>query len=441
MKPILPLVGLAGALWSASMANVQSQAYTWATIAGLCGTTNLGSADGTNGNARFYYPKGIAADGAGNVYVADSGNYTVRKITPVGSNWVVSTLAGAAGIPGDADGTNSNARFRSPCGIALDSASNLYVTDSAHYTVRRITPVGTNWVVTTIAGQPGIQGSNDGTNTNARFYQPTCIAVDQEGNLYVADTGNDTVRKIAPVGTNWVVSTLAGSVGLSASKDGMNGNAWFANPNGVAVDRGGNVCIADYYGSTLRWVTFDGTNRYVTTVAGGTYVTGSADGTSQGARFYRPSAIAMDSAGNLFVTDALNDNIRKVTHIGTNWVVSTVGGSATNYGTADGTGTDARFYMPLGVAVNTVGDVYVADTWNHAIRLGRFVPWLQCALSASQLILSWPTNANGFVPETSIIPPLGTSWSPMTNAVAVLGDCFVLTNNLNTPAAFYRLRK
>ena len=188
-------------------------------------------------------------------------------------------------------------------------------------------------------------------------------------------------------------------------------------------------------------MTFEGTNRYVTTVAGGTYVTGSADGTNQGARFYRPSAVAMDSSGNLFVTDALNDNIRKVTHIGTNWVVSTVGGSATNYGTADGTGTDARFYMPLGAAVNTMGDVYVADTWNHAIRLGRFVPWLQCALSGSQLILSWPTNANGFVPETSIIPPLGTSWSPMTNAVAVLGDCFVLTNNLNTPAAFYRLRK
>jgi hypothetical protein len=361
MKPIFTLVVLVGTIWSASIVNVQSQAYTWTTIAGLCGTTNSGSADGTNGNARFNNPKGIAADGAGNLYVADSGNHMVRKITPVGTNWVVSTLAGAAGALGDADGTNSNARFWAPCGIALDSANNLYVADSTRYTIRRIAPVGTNWVVTTIAGQPGSQGSNDGTNTNARFYQPTYIAVDQEGSLYVADTGNDTVRKIAPVGTNWVVSTLAGSVGLSASKDGMNGNAWFSNPGGIALDRGGSVCVADYYGSTLRWMTLVGTNWYVTTIAG-SYATGSVDGTNRNARFYRPSGVAMDSAGSLFVTDALNDNIRKVTHTGTNWVVSTIGGSATNSGAADGTGTDARFNTPLGVVVNIAGDVYVADT-------------------------------------------------------------------------------
>ena len=441
MKPIFPLVGLVGALWSASMVSVQSQAYTWTTIAGLCGSTNSGSADGTNANARFYYPKGLAVDGAGSLYVADSGNHTIRKITPIGTDWVVSTLAGAAGAPGDADGTNSNARFWNPCGIALDGAGNLYVADSARYTIRRITPVSTNWVVTTIAGLPGVQGSNDGTNTNARFYQPTYIAVDQAGNLYMADNGNDTVRKIAPVGTNWVVSTLAGHVGTSASKDGMNGNAWFSNPNGIALDRVGNVCVADYYGSTIRWMALDGTNWYVTTIAGGTYATGSADGTNRNARFYRPSAVAMDGAGSLFVTDAVNDNVRKITPVGTNWVVSTLGGSATNSGAADGTGTDARFYTPLGVAVNTAGDLYVADSWNHAIRLGRFNPWLQCALSGRQLILSWPTNATGFMPETSITSSLGASWSPVTNGVAVLGDCFVLTNNLDAPVAFYRLRK
>jgi len=356
MKPTFLFVVLAGAFWSASMVRAQAQAYAWSTLAGLCGPANSGSADGTNGTARFYYPKGVAADGAGNLYVADTGNHAVRKITPVGTSWVVSTLAGAAGAPGDADGTNNAARFWSPVGIALDSAGNLYVADSARHTVRRLAPAGTDWVVTTIAGLAGIQGSSDGTNSKARFYKPTFIAVDQRSNLYVSDTGNETVRKITPVGTNWVVSTLAGSVGTSASRDGMNGAAWFDDPNGIAVD-------------------------------------------------------------------------------------STVGGSATNSGAADGTGADARFYTPLGVAVNPAGDVYVADSWNHAIRLGRFMPCLRCTFSGRQLILSWPTNVVGFLPESSVSLARAASWTPVTNALAVVADCFVLTNSLDVPTAFYRLRK
>src|SRR5262249_24729156 len=144
--------------------------------------------DGSGGNAQFYGPQGIAADSAGDVYVADTWNHTVRKIT---SGGVVSTLAGLAGNFGSADGTNSAARFNAPSGIALDSAGNLYVSDFFNHTIRKITPAG---LVTTLAGLAGVWGSADGTNNDARFFEPAGIAVDKNGNVHVADSGNGTIR-------------------------------------------------------------------------------------------------------------------------------------------------------------------------------------------------------------------------------------------------------
>ena len=139
-------------------------------------------------------------DSAGNVYVADADNDTIRKVTPVGTNWVVTTLAGLAGNAGSADGTNSAARFYYPYGVAVDSAGNVYVADTDNDTIRKVTPVGTNWVVTTLAGLAGNAGSADGTGSAARFYCPGGVAVDSAGNVYVADTHNDTIRKVTPVG-------------------------------------------------------------------------------------------------------------------------------------------------------------------------------------------------------------------------------------------------
>ena len=169
---------------------------------GLAGS--YGSADGTGSAARFYCPCGVAVDSAGNVYVADSDNHTIRKVTPGG---VVTTLAGLAGSSGSADGTGSAARFYDPYGVAVDSAGNVYVADYRNHTIRKVTPGG---VVTTLAGLAGSSGSADGTGSAARFYYPYGVAVDSAGNVYVADTCNNTIRKVTPGG---VVTTLAGVAG------------------------------------------------------------------------------------------------------------------------------------------------------------------------------------------------------------------------------------
>jgi len=280
--------------------------YTFITIAGKAGIT--GSTDGTNSAARLYVPSGVAADTNGNVFVADAGNNTIRKVTPVGANWVVTTLAGRAGISGDADGTNSAALYNSPYAVAVDSADNLYVADWLNYTIRKVTPVGTNWVVTTLAGKAGVRGSADGTNSAARFDGPEGLAVDSAGNLYVADSA--TIRKMTPVGTNWAVTTLAGMARTSGSGDGTNGAALFNSPAGVAVDSAGNLYVADTGNGMIRKVTPMGTNWVVRTLAG-PGLPGSLDGTGSAAGFFSPFSVAVDSAGNLYVADFRDDTIRK----------------------------------------------------------------------------------------------------------------------------------
>ena len=185
-----------------------TQAGGVTTLAGLPGT--FGSTDGTGGDARFYYPDKLALDNTGNLYVADSGNSTIRKVTGEG---VVTTLAGLAGSFGSANGTGSAARFNSPEGVAVDSAGNVYVADADNCTIRKVAPVGTNWVVTTIAGLTGSVGSANGTGGAARFSFPQGLAIDSTGNLYVGDTDNYSIRKVTSVGTNWVVTTLVGRAG------------------------------------------------------------------------------------------------------------------------------------------------------------------------------------------------------------------------------------
>ncbi len=180
--------------------------YTFTTVAGVA----PGAIGGIGSAARFFHPEGVALDGAGNVYVADTSNHTIRKTTPAGD---VTTFAGRAGEYGTADGAGSAARFYRPEGIALDSAGNVYVADSLH-TIRRITP---NGVVSTLAGTPYTSGSSDGMGSAARFTFPKGLAVDAAGIIYVADSGNHTIRKITPAG---VVSTLAGLAGSSGSGDG-----------------------------------------------------------------------------------------------------------------------------------------------------------------------------------------------------------------------------
>jgi len=325
------------------------------TLSGNPGSYGSGNADGSGGAARFNGPWGVAVDGAGNVYVADSGNHTIRKITPAG---VVTTLAGLAGWSGKVDGTGTAARFNNPKGVAVDGAGNVFVADYGNDTIRKVSAAG---VVTTLAGTAGVFGTADGTGAAAEFWRPSGVAVDGAGNVFVADYGNDTIRKVTAAG---VVTTLAGSPALSGWADGTGIEAAFYNPSGVAVDGAGNVFVADYGNQAIRKVAAGGV---VTTLAGSAVVYGRADGKGGGQRFlfYRPTGTAVDAAGNVFVADSYNNTIRKVTAAG---VTSTLAGCVGVAGSADGTGEAARFNQPTGVAVDGAGNLFVADYGNHTIR-------------------------------------------------------------------------
>jgi len=316
----------------------------------LAGNVNGGSANGTGAAASFNTPQGVALDGNGNVYVADANNNMIRKITSAG---VVTTLAGSV-PPGAADGTGAAASFRTPTGVAVDGNGNVYVADANNNMIRKITAAG---VVTTLAGSVS-PGSADGTGAAASFAYPSGVAVDGNGNVYVADNVYNLIRKITPAG---VVTTLAGNVS-GGSADGTGSAASFASPSGVAVDGNGTVYVADLANSLIRKITPTGV---VTTLAGNVNP-GFADGTGSAASFNEPAGVAVDGNGNVYVADCANYSIRKITAAG---VVSTLAGNpAGNGGSADGTGAAASFRCPLGVATTSGGTLHVADTYNNLIR-------------------------------------------------------------------------
>lgn len=312
-----------------------------------------GTADGAATAARFHYPSAVAVTSAGTTFVADTDNDTVRAIS---ASSVVSTLAGAAGRVNTADGPGTDARFDDPYAAAVDANGVVYVADNAAHVIRRISADG---IVTTYAGTPGSFGIDDGTGFNARFYSPSGVAVDSAGNVYVADSGNSTVRKIAPGG---IVTTFAGLGRTRGGTDATGTNARFEQPFGIAVDPNGNVYVSDSMANTIRKISPAGV---VTTLAGRYGASGSADGAGSDARFTVPYAVAVDTAGTLYVVDHGNHTIRKITAAGT---VSTLAGTAGTAGSTNARGAAASFRYPSGIAVDRSGTVFVADTDNQLIR-------------------------------------------------------------------------
>lgn len=444
--------------------------YLFTTFAGV---SSIGSSDGPGSAARFYGPQGVTTDSNGNLFIVDEGNDTIRMMAPTG---VVSTVAGSAGISGKTDGVGGSARFDGPQGIVSDTAGNLYVTDTGNHTIRRITPAG---IVSTFAGLAGVTGNVDGAGNSARFNRPRGIAIDSANNLYVTESGNGGIRKISADG---VVSTFAinlqfpdvtdgvpagayGAIavdshgnafvsryvfrdyytdapklqdyyeayigfvtkvapdgvlsdlwetdtlryfdgrssngfasallfnsqdqltatsgyqlvrysptdsslkpvagdGLNGSLDGAAAAARFEFPLSLARDRNGALYVGDAGNNTVRKLDSTGV---VSTVAGIAVPVArtTTDGNGAAARFQSPTAGAMDASGNVYVTDSASHCIRKITPAG---VVTTLAGSPNNSGSADGIGSAARFSHPRGIAVDSTGTVYVADTFNHTIR-------------------------------------------------------------------------
>lgn len=429
-------------------AGLQSQAqsiyepYTFTTIAGKAGI--LGMANGTNSAARFNYPSQVAVDDAGNLYVADLDNNTIRKLTPTGTNWVVTTVAGKPGVAGGVDGTNSAARFDGPDGVVLDGAGNLYVTDWRGCTVRKVAPVGTNWVVTTLAGKEAQFGSTDGVGSAARFFAPNGLAIDRAGNLYVADGGNNTVRKVAPLGTNWVVTTLAGKAGVAGGADGTNTVASFTNPAGPALDAAGNLYLADNGAdNAIRKLTPVGTNWVVATLAGKAGGHGDVDGPGSIAHFDLPTNVAVDTAGNIFVTEYYG-TVRKLTPNGSDWTVTTLAGTAGVSGSADGTGATVRFNQPQGIAIDSAGSLYVADASNQTIRKGypalvMTSPGLTTGLTGSQFGFALTGPAAGRVvidASTDLI-----IWLPIWTNILTGPLSFTDSQSDTYSTRFYRARR
>lgn len=292
-------------------------------LAGLAAVP--GSADGTGSTAQFNSPQSVAVDGFGNVYVADSGNNTIRKITASG---VVTTLAGLAGSSGSADGTGAAARFELwGASIAVDAASTVYVTEPNGARIRKITSAG---VVTTLAG------------TFATSFA-SGLAVDTTGNLFYA-SDQYVVRKLAPDGTVSDLSRLSVVTGL-------------------AVDRAGNLYVSDAPDHGIFKITPNGDRS---TVAGGHW--GPEDGPVATAGIQNPAALAVDDAGNLFFLDDDFSQVREITVQGN---VVTIGGIGAYPASDDGLGAAARFNGPMGIAVDAAGKIYIADTGNHAVRVGE----------------------------------------------------------------------
>ena len=329
------------------------------TLAGSA--SSAGRDNGPATTARFQAPIGVASDGAGNLLVADSGNHAIRKI--VLATQTVSTLAGFAGKAGSDDGTGAGALFDDPQGVASDGAGNLFVADSGNHTIRRV--VLATGVVTTLAGDPTTPGSDDGAGSAAQFNTPVALVCDGAGNLFVADSGNHTIRKVAIA--DRVVTTVAGSPGIPGSADGMAATARFDTPSGLAVDRAGNLFVADTGNRTIRRLAM--ATAAVSTLAGSVGTAGDDDGLGTAARFDTPGALVCDSAGNLFVADSGKNTIRKI-HLATQ-LVTTVVGTSGRWENVLGP-LPGEIASPSGLAFLPTGELVLTDRVGNVVLATQF---------------------------------------------------------------------
>lgn len=315
-----------------------SNAYgTVSTFAG----SSEGNANGVGTAAMFNHPFGTAMDAAGNLYISDSYNCTIRKITADGT---VTTIAGI-GTLGSADGTGSAASFYSPAGLALDANGNIFVADMGNNLIRKITPAG---VVTTFAGN-GTAGYSNGTGTAASFSAPTGIAFAADGSFYVTDSGTGLIRKVTAAG---VVTTIAGNR-TASYKNAVGTDAAFNRPAGLALDATGNIYVAEPQNKAIRKISLE---NNVTTFAGGLDSAAMVIGT--------PQSISVDANNNIYFADGAG----RVMKINKDHILTTLAGKTATTGNADGAGATATFNYPKGIVADNSGNIFLTDFNNSRIR-------------------------------------------------------------------------
>jgi sugar lactone lactonase YvrE len=426
--------------------DVVAQSGIITTVAGN-GTSGYTGDNGAAINAELDKPYAVAVDASGNLVFDDTGNNVTRK---VGANGIISTVAGDFDLGGlyfGDGGLATNAGLSHPNGVAVDTDGNIFIADQNNNVIRK---VDTNGIITTVAGNgtSGYNGDN-GWATNEELRFPVSVAADASGNLFVGDSDNNRIRKVDIEG---VITTVAGNgyqiensqgevIGGGYSGDGGAAtNAELATPAGVAVDASGNLFIADKGNNCIRKV---GTNGIITTVAGnGTNGYSGDGGAATNAELGNPTGVAVDAGGNLFIADYLNERIRKVDASG---IITTVAGNGTSGYTGDnGTATNAEFNGPRGVTVDALGNLFIVDNGNNRIR--KVSASLSVILSTPQitvgytnftLLLSGPVGSN-FVLQVSTNL---LNWGPVSTSTIPVGGTITLRNAINhLDNGFYRVQ-
>ena len=384
------------------------------------GNSGYSGDGGPAASASLFQPGGLAFDGDGNLFIADTGNHRVRRVAVFSS--VISTVAGdgTAGFSGE-DGVATLASLDSPEGVVLDAFGDLFIADTGNHRIRR---VGANdGLITTVAGQASSGFSGDGLPaTSATMFEPHGVALDAEGSLFIADTGNSRVRKRDA--STGIITTVAGDGNLGSSGDrGAATLARLRSPEGIAVDSQGNVYISDTLNSRVRKV--DATFGLITTVAGdGSFAFSGDGGLSFRATLREPRGIVVDSEDNIFIADTNNHRVRKIEAVSD--IITTVAGSGVPGFSGDGgAATSAGLSFPVDVAVDLLGNLFIADTGNHRIRRVDAVTGMITTIAGD--------GASGFSGDGG--PALSASlWSPRGVAVSAQGNV-VIADTLN-----YRVR-
>jgi len=351
-----------GMLAASNPALAQGMITTWAGN----GTPAYSGDGGQATSASLNFSKGVALDGAGNAYIADTDNYRVRRVTPAG---VITTVAGNGIMAGSGDGGLAvAASISNVTGVVVDPAGNLYIADVSNRRIRKVSPAG---IITTIAGV-GVQGfsGDGGPAISAMLGQPVALAMDSAGNLYSADSAKQRVRKIDRSG---IITTVAGNgIDAYSGDGGQAALASLGTPIGVATDSSGNLYIADGDNNRIRKVSPAG---IISTVAGNGVGGFAGDGGyATNASINIPSDVVLDAAGNLYIADAGNNRVRKVDGFGT---ITTIAGGATNgYSGDNGPATAAVLNYPWGLAEDASGNLYISDRVNNRVRLiaGNLIP-------------------------------------------------------------------